>query len=73
VSTTIAAIGIVGLFVATVGAQVVTGAPLLQVDGVTGLLPLAGLFIAGVAALLLAVFVVFTIVMRLQSTIAQNP
>ena len=73
VSTTIAAIGIVGLFVATVGAQVVTGAPLLQVDGVTGLLPLAGLFIAGVAALLLAVFVVFTIVMRLQSTISQNP
>jgi hypothetical protein len=46
---------------------------LLQVDGVTGLLPLAGLFIAGVAALLLAVFVVFTIVMRLQSTISQNP
>lgn len=64
VASGLGALGIMGLFAATLGAQAVTGAPMLVIGGATGLVAAAGVFLAGVAALLTTLYVVFGIAMR---------
>ena len=57
-------LGIVGLFAATIGAQVVTGAPLIAVTGLTGLFGAVGVFLGATAALLVGIYAVFGLALR---------
>lgn len=61
VAAGLGAVGIAGLFAATIGAQVVMGMPLF---GIAGLAASAGVFLAATAAMLVAIYVVFGIAMR---------
>ena len=60
------ALGIVGLFAATIGAQIVTGAPLFAIAGSTGLFGAVGVFLGATAALLVGLYAVFGLAMRQQ-------
>jgi len=64
-ATALGAIGIVALFAVTLGAQIITGAPMVSVAGLAGVSGAVGLFLIGVAGLLLGLYVVFGVAMRM--------
>ena len=58
-------LGIVGLFAATIGAQGLSGAPLVSVNGTTGLFGTAVVFMGATVVLLAWLYAMFALLMRL--------
>jgi len=68
-ATTLGALSVTGLFAATIGGQIVTGAPLIAAIPADGIIQVAAVFIAAVGAMLIMLYAIFGIAMRMSARV----